>query len=319
MSLSVLMNPSALSLLTGPLKGTEVATVVEIFILLTLLSVAPLVLVTLTSFTRIVVVLSFLRQALGTQQSPSNQIIIALSLFLSFHVMAPVWQRIEADAVTPYFNRQVGPAGGSGSSLGSTCGSFFLDKRRKADLALFMRHESDKEVDLSVSRQPVLIPAFVISELKTAFQMAFLIYVPFLVLDLVVASILMSMGMMFLPPVLISLPFKLVLFVLVDGWNLLVGSLDQEFRMTPESLIDILRGALQVGGTVAGPTILFGLIAGVAVSIFQATTQINDFTLVFVPKVLATLLALILFGSWMLQMYISFTRQIIISLPTMIN
>ncbi len=222
------MNSSALSLLTGPLKGTELSTVVEIFILLTLLSVAPFVLVTLTSFTRIVVVLSFLRQALGTQQSPSNQIIIALSLFLSFHVMAPVWQRIEADAVTPYLKRQVGPEVALERAWGPLR-EFLFKQTRRADLALFMRNEPDKEVNPSAVAATSLIPAFVISELKTAFQMAFLIYVPFLVLDLVVASILMSMGMMFLPPVLISLPFKLVLFVLVDGWNLLVGSLIRSF------------------------------------------------------------------------------------------
>lgn len=222
------MNASALSLLTGPLKGTELATVLEIFILLTLLSVAPLVLITLTSFTRIVVVLSFLRQALGTQQSPSNQIIIALSLFLSFHVMAPVWQRIEADAMTPYLNRQVGPEIALNRAW-APLREFLFKHTRKADLAVFMQNASEKEVDVSTVAAANLIPAFVISELKTAFQMAFLIYVPFLVLDLVVASVLMSMGMMFLPPVLISLPFKLVLFVLVDGWNLLVGSLIRSF------------------------------------------------------------------------------------------
>src|SRR5262245_1686911 len=176
------MNSSALSLLTGSLKGTELATVVEIFILLTLLSVAPFVLVTLTSFTRIVVVLSFLRQALGTQQSPSNQIIIALSLFLSFHVMAPVWQRIEADAVTPYLKRQVGPEVALDRAWGPLR-EFLFKQTRRADLALFMRNESDKEVDPSGVAATSLIPAFVISELKTAFQMAFLIYVPFLVLD----------------------------------------------------------------------------------------------------------------------------------------
>jgi flagellar biosynthesis protein FliP len=223
------MNPSALSLLTGPLKGTELSSVVEIFILLTLLSVGPLVLITLTSFTRIVVVLSFLRQALGTQQSPSNQIIIALSLFLSFHVMAPVWQKIEAEAVTPYLNRQVEPKAAMDRAW-APLRAFLFKQTRKADLALFMHsQELKEEIGPGEVAATSLIPAFVISELKTAFQMAFLIYVPFLVLDLVVASILMSMGMMFLPPVLISLPFKLVLFVLVDGWNLLVGSLIRSF------------------------------------------------------------------------------------------
>jgi len=222
------MNPSALSVLTAPLKGTELSTVVEIFTLLTILSVAPLVLVTLTSFTRIVVVLSFLRQALGTQQSPSNQIIIALSLFISFHVMAPVWHKIEAEAVTPYYNRQIEPQLALDRAW-APLREFLLKQTRKADLALFMQNTGDKVIEPAQVGATSLIPAFVISELKTAFQMAFLIYVPFLVLDLVVASILMSMGMMFLPPVLSSLPFKLVLFVLVDGWNLLVGSLVRSF------------------------------------------------------------------------------------------
>jgi flagellar biosynthesis protein FliP len=222
------MNPSSLSLLTNPLKGTEVSTVVEIFTLLTLLSVAPILLMTLTSFTRIVVVLSFLRQALGTQQSPSNQIVIALSLFISFHVMAPVWKKIETDALTPYHNRQIAPAAALERAWGPLQ-EFLFKHTRKADLALFMKNSDGKEVEIAEIPATSLIPAFMISELKTAFQMAFMIYIPFLILDLVVASILMSMGMMFLPPVLISLPFKLVLFVLVDGWNLLVGSLVRSF------------------------------------------------------------------------------------------
>ncbi len=222
------MSPSLLSTLTGPLKGTEMSTVMEIFILLTLLSVGPLILVTLTSFTRIVIVLSFLRQALGTQQSPSNQIIIALSLFLSFHVMAPVWQRVESEAITPYSKREIDPQAALERAW-SPLRDFLFRQTRKADLALFVPNPEAKELDPTQVAATNLIPAFVISELKTAFQMAFLIYIPFLVLDLVVASVLMSMGMMFLPPVLISLPFKLVIFVLVDGWNLLVGSLIRSF------------------------------------------------------------------------------------------
>lgn len=202
--------------------------VMEIFLLLTLLSVGPLILVTLTSFTRIVVVLSFLRQALGTQQSPSNQIIIALALFLSFHVMAPVWHRVETESVTPYFKRQIEPEVALERAW-NPLRDFLFRQTRKADLALFMANPEARDFDASQVAATSLIPAFVISELKTAFQMAFLIYIPFLVLDLVVASILMSMGMMFLPPVLISLPFKLVIFVLVDGWNLLVGSLVRSF------------------------------------------------------------------------------------------
>jgi len=222
------MNPSSLNLLTNPLKGTEVSTVVEIFTLLTLLSFAPMVLMTVTSFTRIVVVLSFLRQALGTQQSPSNQIVIALSLFISFHVMAPVWQKIESEAVTPYYNRQIPPSAALQRAW-EPLREFLLKHTRKADLAPFVKNPEGNEIELTQIPATSLIPAFVISELKTAFQMAFMIYIPFLILDLVVASILMSMGMMFLPPVLVSLPFKLVLFVLVDGWNLLIGSLVRSF------------------------------------------------------------------------------------------
>jgi flagellar biosynthetic protein FliP len=222
------MNPSALALLTGPMKGTELSAVMEIFILLTVLSLGPLVLITLTSFTRIVIVLSFLRQAMGTQQSPSNQIIIALSLFLSFHVMSPVWQKIEAEAVTPYYQREIQPQAALERAW-EPLREFLFKQTRKADLALFTQIAGDQDVDPAQVPASSVIPAFVISELKTAFQMAFLIYVPFLVLDLVVASILMSMGMMFLPPVLVSLPFKLVLFVMVDGWNLLVGSLVRSF------------------------------------------------------------------------------------------
>jgi flagellar biosynthetic protein FliP len=240
------MNQPLLPLLLQGVKATEVSSAVEIVFLLTLLSLGPAVLMVLTSFTRIVVVLSFLRQAMGTQQAPSNQIIIALALFLSLYVMAPVWQKIETNAVTPYLQQQIGPQEAL-SQAWDPLREFLLRQTRKADLALFVQMQQEREqknqqaapsstsaltengqAPTTVSAA-ALIPAYVISELKTAFQIAFLIYVPFLVLDLVVAAILMSMGMMFLPPALISLPFKLVLFVLVDGWNLLVGSLVRSF------------------------------------------------------------------------------------------
>ncbi|MBI3304280.1 MAG: flagellar type III secretion system pore protein FliP [Deltaproteobacteria bacterium] len=241
------MNQTLLPLLTQTVKGTEVASVIEITFLLTLLSIGPAILITLTSFTRIVVVLSFLRQAMGTQQAPSNQIIIALALFLSLYVMAPVWQQVESAALMPYLQHQVS-AQDALVRAWEPLREFLLRQTRKTDMALFVQMQREREgtgrpPTAAVNEQPAvdsghgpaevaaaaLIPAFVISELKTAFQIAFLVYVPFLVLDLVVASILMSMGMMFLPPALISLPFKLVLFVLVDGWNLLVGSLVRSF------------------------------------------------------------------------------------------
>ncbi len=222
------MNPATLPLLTQAANGTEAATVIEIFFLLSLLSLGPVLLVTLTSFTRIVIVLSFLRQALGTQQSPSNQIIIALALFLSLYVMAPVWQQIESRAVIPYLQKQITPQEAI-SQAWAPLQSFLLRQTRKDDVALFVEMRKENLGQGAETAATVLIPAFLLSELKTAFQMAFLIYVPFLILDLVVASVLMSLGMMFLPPVLVSLPFKLILFVLADGWNLLVGSLVRSF------------------------------------------------------------------------------------------
>jgi flagellar biosynthetic protein FliP len=183
---------------------------------------------------------------MGTQQAPSNQIIIALALFLTLYVMTPVWQRIEKDALTPYVQQQVS-AQTALASAWEPLQEFLLRQTRKSDLALFSELQQERQhataqastattspgatetSSASAIAPTTLVPAYIISELKTAFQIAFLIYVPFLVLDLVVASILMSMGMMFLPPALVSLPFKLVLFVLVDGWSLLVGSLVRSF------------------------------------------------------------------------------------------
>jgi len=240
------MNPTLLPLLTEGVKGSQLSSAIEIVFLLTLLSLGPAVIITLTSFTRIVVVLSFLRQAMGTQQAPSNQIVIVLALFLSLYVMAPVWQRIESAALTPYLQHQMSPQEAL-TRAWEPLRAFLLQQTRKTDLALFVQMQREREekgrlvtaasapsaagsaLPASEVTAAALIPAFVISELKTAFQIAFLVYMPFLILDLVVAAILMSMGMMFLPPALISLPFKLVLFVLVDGWNLLVGSLVRSF------------------------------------------------------------------------------------------
>src|SRR5690349_12168337 len=178
------MNPSLVPLLADSMKGTQVATVFEIIFLLTVLSLGPLILITLTSFTRIVIVLSFVRQALGTQQAPSNQIVIALSLFISLYVMAPVWQRIEADAVTPYLNKKIN-AELAVTQAWTPLRAFVLKQTHPADVAIFLRGEKEKSLDLKDAPATALIPAFMISELKTSFQMAFFIYVPFLIFDLV--------------------------------------------------------------------------------------------------------------------------------------
>jgi len=196
---------------------------------LTVLTLAPSILVMMTSFTRILVVFAFLRQALGTQQAPPNQILIGLALFMTVFVMMPVWQKIDTQALTPYLNEDISQTEAFEKAK-SPLRSFMLEQTREEDLILFLEAARvDKPESPESTPMHVLIPAFVISELRTAFQIGFLIYIPFVVLDLVVASVLMSMGMMMLPPVMISLPLKIILFVLVDGWHLIAASLLQSF------------------------------------------------------------------------------------------
>lgn len=210
-------------------KPADMVSVLRIVMMLTVLSLAPAILIMMTSFTRIVVVLSFIRQALGTQQMPPNQLIVGLALFLSFFVMAPTWKAITANAVEPYLNEKIDQK--TAYDLAEApLREFMFNQTREKDLELFLSLAKEaKPKNRSEVPTYVLVPSFVISELKTAFQIGFMIYLPFLVLDMVVASVLMAMGMMMLPPVAISLPFKLLLFVLVDGWELVVGSLVKSF------------------------------------------------------------------------------------------
>jgi len=207
----------------------KVSSALQILVLLTILTLAPAILIMTTSFARIIIVLSFLRQAMGTQQTPPTQILIGLALFLTMFVMGPVWSEINEGALKPYMEEELGQF--EALKLAEIpIKRFMLNHTREKDLSLFVHLSEDKnpqsEEDVSIQ---TVVPAFIISELKTAFQIGFLIYIPFLILDMVVASILLSMGMMMLPPVLISLPFKLMLFVMVDGWYLTVGSLMKSF------------------------------------------------------------------------------------------
>jgi flagellar biosynthetic protein FliP len=207
----------------------KMAVVLQIFLLMTVLSLAPAILIMVTSFTRVVIVLSLLRRALGTMQMPPNQVIIGLALFLTFFIMTPVWQQVNQTALQPYLENKIEQRQALQKAAEPLRGFMFKQTREK-DLALFVniaKIERPKDVsDIPIS---VLIPSFIISEVKTAFQIGLLLYVPFLIIDMVVASVLLSMGMMMLPPIMISLPFKLMLFVLADGWNLLVGSLVRSF------------------------------------------------------------------------------------------
>jgi len=235
LGLGMFANPSStsaagLTLDLGTTSAQQTGTSLQILMLLTVLSLAPAILMMMTSFTRIIIVLSFVRNALGTQQLPPNQVMIGLALFLTFFVMVPTWTQINTNAIQPYMKNEITQQEALAKAE-EPLRAFMFKQTREKDLELF--------VGLSKMERPqtyrdvpthVLIPAFVISELKTAFQMGFAIFIPFIVIDMIVASTLMSIGMMMLPPMMISLPFKLLLFVLVDGWHLVVESLVTSFN-----------------------------------------------------------------------------------------
>jgi len=215
--------------ITTAQEPEEVAVVLEIIALLTIITLAPAILVLMTPFTRIVMVFHFLRQAIGTQSSPPNQVIVGLSLFMTFFIIKPVALEVYDKALNPYLEREISYETAFVEAQ-KPIRKFLLLNTREADIALFVKEAGMKKPE---TREDVsllaLIPAYVISELKTGFIIGFVLYVPFLVIDMVVASVLLAMGMMMLPPVMISLPFKLMLFVLVDGWHLIAGSMIKSF------------------------------------------------------------------------------------------
>lgn len=212
--------------------GQEYAITLQVLFLMTLLSLLPAALIMTTSFTRIIIVLAILRQGLGTAQTPSNQILVGLALFLTLFIMSPVFSQAYTDGIKPYFDETIG-AEQAMERTAAPFRTFMLGQTREPDIALFAGI-SGRDGFASPEEVPftILLPAFVTSELKTAFQIGFLILIPFLIIDLVVASVLMSMGMVMLSPLIISLPFKLMLFVLVDGWSLIMGTLAASFFAT---------------------------------------------------------------------------------------
>jgi flagellar biosynthesis protein FliP len=216
--------------LAGSFLGAQGSkNLISVAVMLTILAFAPAILLLMSSFTRIIIVLSFLRQAMGISQVPPNQVLVGLALFLTFFIMAPTYEKVHSEALAPYMSNKIG-YDEFVSKSSKEMGAFMLKYTKEKDLALFMNIAGLKrpasQVDIPFR---VLVPAFAIGELKRAFQIGFLLYIPFLVIDMVVASVLLSAGMMMLPPIFISLPFKLMLFVLVDGWNMLVGSLIKGF------------------------------------------------------------------------------------------
>jgi flagellar biosynthesis protein FliP len=238
--LSPLSAPAQTNLTTGfgPLQISlgaqngpqDVDTSIKVLFVITLLTLAPSILLLMTCFTRIVVVLSFVRSALQLQGTPANQIVVGLSLFITYFVMAPVWDNVSRDAIAPYQAQQISSAEALQRASGHLS-TFMLRQTRPKDVELFVSLAKLPPTAPEALPLRVIIPAFIISELRTAFQMGFLIFVPFILIDLVVATVLMSMGMMMMPPTTISLPLKLLLFVLVDGWELIVRSLVRSFGM----------------------------------------------------------------------------------------
>ncbi len=215
----------ALTLTTAEDGSQSYTVTIQILFLMTALTLLPAMLMMMTSFTRIIIVFAILRQALGLQQTPSNQILLGLSLFLTFFIMSPVFDVINETALQPYMNAELQPMQAV-ELAGKPVRQFMLAQTREDDIGLFVRISGQEQLngpeDLPFS---ILVPAFVTSELKTAFQIGFILFIPFLVIDLVVASVLMAMGMMMMSPIIISLPFKIMLFVLIDGWAMVIGSL----------------------------------------------------------------------------------------------
>lgn len=222
----------ALTVTTNPDGTQDYTMTLQVLAIMTALSLLPAFIMMMTSFTRIIIVLSILRQAIGLQQSPSNQVLIGVSLFLSMFIMAPVFEQINENALQPYLNEEMTSIEAYEQAK-LPMRAFMLSQTRVKDAETFVELAGlqDQFDDPSEVPMTVLIPAFVTSELKTAFQIGFMLFIPFLILDLVVASILMAMGMMMLSPMIVSLPFKLMLFVLVDGWNLIFGTLANSFGM----------------------------------------------------------------------------------------
>ena len=220
----------ALSSTPAPGGGQTYTLSIQTLLLLTSLTFLPAVLLMMTGFTRIIIVLSLLRQALGTPSSPPNQVLIGLALFLTLFVMSPVLDKIHAEAYQPFADNKINMA--QALEKGSVpLRAFMMKQTRESDLALFVKLADQKVDDPQQVPMKVLLPAYVTSELKTAFQIGFIVFIPFLIIDMVVASVLMSMGMMMVSPAMVSLPFKLMIFVLVDGWALLMGSLAQSFAL----------------------------------------------------------------------------------------
>lgn len=284
----------------------EYSVKIQVLILMTLVGLLPTMVLMMTCFTRFIIVLSLLRQALGLQQTPPNRILIGIALSLTMLVMRPVWLNIYDHAVVPFENDQITLTDAL-STAATPLKRFMLAQTDKKAMAQIMTIGGAKgnaaDQDLTI-----VVPAYVLSELKTAFQIGFMIYIPFLVIDLIVASVLMAMGMMMLSPLIVSLPFKLMLFVLIDGWSLTIGTLTTSIRglglglimLTVDVAADIVASGIKVVILLVSVLVVPSLLVGLLVSVFQAVTQINEQTLSFLPRLIVTLVVLGVCGKWMI-------------------
>ena len=285
-------------LITG-LNGGNVPAL-DIIMLLTFAALLPSIVVMMSSFMRIIIILSFTRNAMGVQQTPPNMVLTGMALFLSLYIMSPVISQINTVAYEPYKNGEITQQEAV-SRMADPLKQFMLRNTEKDTLDHFVQM-SKQEVKKDVKEYPltVVVPAFMTSELKKGFLAGFLIYLPFLLIDIVVSTTLMSMGMVMLPPTMVSLPFKLLLFITVNGWELLFSS-----------LVDIMYEAFQLAMKLSLPFLLISMIVGVVIAVFQAATQINEQTMTFVPKLLAIMVLLGFLGSSMLVMLQEFFQYIV--------
>ena len=302
-------------LITG-LNGGNVPAL-DIIMLLTFAALLPSIVVMMSSFMRIIIILSFTRNAMGVQQTPPNIVLTGMALFLTLYIMSPVIGQINTVAYEPYKNGEITQQEAV-SRMADPLKQFMLRNTEKDTLDHFVQM-SKQEVKKDVKEYPltVVVPAFMTSELKKGFLAGFLIYLPFLLIDIVVSTTLMSMGMVMLPPTMVSLPFKLLLFITVNGWELLFSSLAQSFlksreqNMTEVQILDIMYEAFQLAMKLSLPFLLLSMIVGVVIAVFQAATQINEQTMTFVPKLLAIMVLLGFLGSSMLVMLQEFFQYIV--------
>ncbi len=306
--------------LNGIGQPNDVDGAIKVLAVMTILTLAPSIILLMTCFTRIVIVLSFVRSALSLQGTPSNQIIIGLSLFLTFFIMAPVWEQVDRDALTPYRAKQIT----SDVALDRADGPdphFHAQANAAQGRGIVRGPGQDRPDSAGQTAAQVVIPSFIISELRTAFQMGFLLFVPFILIDLVVATVLMSMGMMMMPPMTISLPLKIccLCWWTAGTWSSAPSSraLPPDRFMNPEFATELLKNLMFQAVALAAPILLTALVLGLAISLFQSVTSIQEQTLTFVPKALGIVALLVILLPWILRTVMEFTTAVIQKMPQM--